>query len=276
MKAGKIPCIVILVLLVFGNRFWEIKGQGLFFADFLKCFGDEYHIFISTDEFDQDQAFANTNSTIQVIRYSTDMDVELTADHLHKLHISDDLKMVVFIDGGHQKLLDLLMNDLQLFNKGLIGLMTETDVSSGLNLTLRLDTRLYLYTSQGNTTILKEIYAVNRKKKVQTVGKWQENTGLSVPLINMWERRTNMEGMLLRVATKSWPSHQDLRYDKSRKSITGGSGLFLEPLNILAKEINFTFKLIPSNDGEWGAGLLCVTGCLVYLFEEAMIMGFHR
>ena len=255
MEVGKRPCTLILVLLIFVNHFLKIKGQGLFFADFLKFIDDKYPIFITTDEFDQDLAIANENSTTHVIRYNTYIDEEQIADHLQKLHLSGDLTTIVFIDGGHQKLLDLLTNNLQLFNKGLTGLIAEVDVSSGLNLTLRLDTRLYQYSSQGNTTSLKEVYAVNGKIKVQTVGKWQENTGLTVPITNMWERRTNLEGMLIRVATMSYPGLHELHYDLSGKSITSGSGLFLEPLNILAKEINFTLKLAPSNDGKWGGTL---------------------
>ena len=69
----------------------------------------------------------------------------------------------------------------------------------------------------------------------------------------MWERRTDMEGLPIRVATISVPSLSELHYDKSGSSIIEGTGLFLEPLTILAEKLNFTLKLMVSNDGQWGA-----------------------
>ena len=59
--------------------------------------------------------------------------------------------------------------------------------------------------------------------------------------------------MMIRVATISSPGLHELQYDKSGKSVIGGSGFFLEPLNILAKKLNFTLNFIPSHDGQWGA-----------------------
>ena len=253
MEVGKVTCILVLVTLVFANNFWEINGKGLFITDFLKWFGDKYSVFISADEIDEDLVIANKNTTTHEIRYTNNKDEEQVSDYLQKLHLADELKIVVFVDSGHHKLLGLLINELQLFNKGLTGLVTEADVSSGPNRRLRLDTRLYYYGPQGNTTILKEIYALNGEDKVKTVGKWQESTGLLVPHTNMWDRRANLEGMLITVATKGWPSFMDLSYDESGESIIRGSGLFLEPMNILAREMNFTLKLIPSDDGEWGS-----------------------
>ena len=244
----------ILLLIIFVNIFHETEGQDKFFTDFLKCFNIEDLFFITTDELDQDLANTKTNnSTTALIRYTTNKDEEEVADHLQKLHLSGDLKVAVFIDHGHHKLLDLLSNGRQLFNNGLTGLISELDETTGLSLTLRLDTRLYTYTSKGNKISLKEVYAVNGKKKVQTVGTWSWNTGLILPVTSMWERRSNLEGMSIRVATMSVQNLHEIHYDKSGDSVIGGSGFFLEPLNILAKELNFTWKLKPSNDGQWGA-----------------------
>ena len=238
-------------LLIFVNIFHEIEGH--FFTDFLNCFIIENPVYIATDDFDQDLGDSSKDSTTALLRYTPNKDEEQLANHLQKLHILGDLTMVVFIYKGHQKLLDLLLNDRQLFKKGLTGLVSESDVTTGLNLTLRLDTRLYIYTSNAEIISLKEIYAVNGNNKVQTIGTWREDKALTVPTTSMWERRTDLEGMVIRVATNSFPRLHELHYDESGESIIGGSGFFLEPLNILAKELNFTLLLTPSNDGQWGA-----------------------
>ena len=242
-----------LIVIVFVNIFQKTEGNKNFFTDFLKFFNIENPVFISTDELDQDLSNISKNSPTASIRYNTNKDEEEIAGRLQKLQLLGDLTAVVFIDNGHQKLLDLLINDLKLFNIGLTGLFLEADVTTGLNLTLRLDSKLYLYTSLGETIDLKEMYAINKKKIVHSIGTWRENTGLTATATNMWERRTNMEGMLIRVATINFPCLHELHYDKSGESIIGGSGFFLEPLNILAKDLNFTLKLMPSYDGQWGA-----------------------
>ena len=52
----------------------------------------------------------------------------------------------------------------------------------------------------------------------------------------------------------STPKLHELHYEKLNNSvIRQGSGYFLEPLNILAKKLNFTLLLMPSIDGQWGA-----------------------
>ena len=161
--------------------------------------------------------------------------------------------MLVFVGYGHHKLLDFLMNNLKLFEIGLIGLISENDANTARNMTLQLDTRLYVYTSNQDKIYLKEMYAINKRTKLQTIGKWTQNKGMTISKRNIWERRKNLESMEIRVATISWPLLQLLQYDMSGKTISRGSGLFLEPFNILEKQLNFTLKLIDSIDGKWGA-----------------------
>ena len=232
----------------------EVGGKVCFFADVLRYFNIENPIVISRDELEEEFCITKMDySTTSLIRYTTNKDEEEVYHDLQKVVHSGDLTMIVFLDNGHQKLLEFLINDLQLFEKGLMVLISEADVQTGLNLTIRLDTQLYLYTSNGNTIALKEMYAVRREIKVQTIGTWKQNTGLTTTTSNIWERRNNLEGMVIRVATISWPLLQELQYDESGESIIRGSGLFLEPLNILSKRLNFTLKLIDSIDGKWGA-----------------------
>ena len=242
-----------IIIVLYVNNLWEIEGQELFFADFIQCFNNENPVFIGTDDFDLEFHDKEKKYLTGLIRYSTNKDEEQLGQHLKNLQLLGDLTMVVFVDNGHHQLLDILINDLQLFKEGLTGLVPEQDVAQGLNLTLQLDTGLYTYMTKFNTTSLKEIYAINGEIKVTTIGIWRKKTGLVIPTKSMWERRSNLEGMSIRVAIVHEPPLQELHYDKTGKSIIGGSGLFLEPLNILAKKLNFTLALMPSKDGQYGA-----------------------
>ena len=250
MEVGKRSCI--LIVIVFVANFNEIEGHD-FFTDFVKCFNIENPVFITTDALDQEFKQIRANATTTLIRYTTNKDEEEIANFLLKLHLIGEVTMTVFLDNGHQKLLNLLINDLELLKKGMTWLLSEADVTPSLNLTLRFDTELYMYTSKRETINLKEMYAVNRKVQIKNIGTWRESMGLSIPTTNIWERRTNMRGMTIRVATLSLPLLHELHYDKLGTTIIGGSGFFFEPLIILAKQLNFTLKLMPSIDGQWGA-----------------------
>ena len=252
MKARKVAWI--LTVVIFLNNPYKIEGLDLFFTDFLRCFNYENPVFITAYEFDQDLGNIQRISTATLIRYATDKDEQQVAQYLKRLHLLGDLTMVVFIDDGHHYLLDLLVNDMQLFHKGVTGLISGLDANAGLNLTLRLDTSLYFYTSNRNSISLEEMYKVNGIVKTKIVGTWTSNTGLVVPTTNVWERRSSLEGMTLRTAVISTPKLHELHNETLNKSVIMlGSGYFLEPLNILAQKLNFTLLLMPSIDGQWGA-----------------------
>ena len=146
--------------MVFVFDFHKTEGLEQFFTDVLKCFNIENPVFVSTDESDQDFTDIAENSTTALIRYVTNKEEREVASHLSELYFLGDLTVVVFLDDGHRKLLDLLINDLQLLKKGLTGIISEADVNSGLNLTLQLDTKLFLYSTEGATFNVKEMYRV--------------------------------------------------------------------------------------------------------------------
>ena len=237
----------------FAIKFWDIEGNQSFFDDFLKNFDSDKPLFISSDEFEQDIRSENKNSTTGFVRYTLNKDEEQVLHQLHELFLLGDFTMAVFIDDGHHKLLDLLINDLQLFNKGLRGLISEFDIITGFSFTLRLDTQLFIYSPEGEAISLKEAYGVNGNTKVEIIGIWKESSGLIVPTPSIWERRSDLEGLSIRVATMSFPPMQNLYYDTSGQSIIGCGGLFLDPINILASKLNFTVNFMIPGDGAWGA-----------------------
>ena len=126
---------VVKIVLVLAINFCNIEGRLQFFADVLNCFNIENPVFITTDDLDRDFLDIGENSTTALIRYVTNKEEREVAHHINELYFLGDLTMVVFLDNGHQKLLNLLIEDLQLFKKGLAGLISEDDVNNGLELT---------------------------------------------------------------------------------------------------------------------------------------------
>ena len=238
-----------LVIIVASMQY--VEGQEDFFRDFTKFSDSDSPMFVSTDDVDEDLKSINMSSSTAFIQYSASEEEEL-ALYLHELFTLGDMTMVVFLKTGHKKLLNLLMNELDLFKRGLIGLLPESEVTTELDFALRLNTKLYLYANGGTTIDVHEMYAVNEKKIVRKIGTWNSNKGLTIPTKNMWERRTSMEGSTIRVATINIPFYHEISYDQSGTSIVGGGGFLLEPLNMLATKLNFTIKLMPSKDGKWG------------------------
>ena len=53
----------------------------------------------------------------------------------------------------------------------------------------------------------------------------------------------------------SKPHNPNIKYlnGLSELSVTGGGGIFLEPLNILSAHLNFTLNLTASIDNKWGS-----------------------
>ena len=195
----------------------------------------------------------NENSTTSLVTYTLNKDEEQVARHIQKFYLLGDLTMVIFLDSGHKILLDILINEMRLLNMGMTGLVSEQDLSFDIIFTLRLDSTLFTYIHEGNTIILREAYAVNKKKKLDLLGTWSESTGLMLPEASIWDRRSNLEGLSITVATISWPPMTKLYYDPSNESVVDGRGLFLDPLNILAKKLNFTINFILPADRQWGA-----------------------
>ena len=248
MEVGRVAFILNIASIM--TSIQVVEGQEDFFGDFIKFLDTEGPMFISSEQVDEDLNRINMNSSTAFIRYSSNEE-EKVAFYLNELYTLGDLTMVVFLNTGHQKLLSLLMNNLDLFKRGLIGLVPESDVTTELDISLHLNTRLYLYANWGTIDVF-EMYAVNGNTIVSKIGQWNAIRGLTVPTKNMWERRTSMEGATIRVATINIPFYHELSYDKSGTSIIGGGGFLLEPLNMLATKLNFTIKLMPSKDGKWG------------------------
>lgn len=224
-----------------------------FYKEFLKSFAVRNPVLISTDRFENSLIdIAIDNYTSYFIKYTTNNEEWDVANLIMKLYYGGNITLVLFIDDGHQNLLKILNDELRLFDKGLAGLLAESDVAPELKFVLRLDTLLYLYSANASAIKLKEMYAINGNTIISQIGAYEEN-GFSMPVRNLWDRRTNMEGMEIKAATVNYPMLHELIYEENGKSIIGGKGFFIDPLNILSKELNFSVKYMSSIDGQWGA-----------------------
>ena len=101
---------------------------------------------------------------------------------------------------------------------------------------------------------LKEIYSVNDKQVLESIGTWREADGLSGGIPNIWERRIDLGGATLTAATIDKTHLHELHHttSSSNKSVLTGAGSLLDPLKYLSNKLNFTIKYMHSIDGKWG------------------------
>ena len=127
----------------------EIHGKSQFYSDFIDLLAFDSPVFITADDTDQDFSSSDVENPSTIIRYPTSDGEAKVANYLHELFLSGELSIVVFLSEGHQLLLEYLANELQLFNKGVSGLLAESDLLE-MKLTLRLDSKIYIYSTNGS------------------------------------------------------------------------------------------------------------------------------
>ena len=113
---------------------------------------------------------------------------------------------------------------------------------------LRLDSIwIALETLSDGRIVLTEHYRIKRGPlRSGTLGTWSEHGGLSVPEKNVWERRSDFGGVLLRNSVLSWPPLNDIKDDGRIE------GYVVDILRNLQASLNFTVTTGSPEDGEWG------------------------
>lgn len=165
--------------------------------------GTEYLALISKDGFEANLSDIPLTTPTSFLTYEVNRDERKIAENLMQLHRIGYLNLIIFLDDGHGELLQMLVNEQQLFNSGVSGLCQESDFS-GRDYKLRLDTKLYYYSNDDNLVGLWETYAVNGITITNKIGAWNESFGLSVPppnMVNIWQRRTSLHGLTVNVAS---------------------------------------------------------------------------
>ena len=246
--------ICILTVIFYVGNFPEIQAHThlQFYQDFMQFSLTDSPVFVSTHNFDDTLSYISEEIATHYMKYTTGKEERQVAKQMYELFTIGELKMLIFLDGGHKKLLDILIHEQKLLNKDVTVLLSESDVVPEMHSALRLDTKLYLYASIENTTKIREIYNVNGKSVMNVIGTWNEDDGLVVSLPNMWDRRNNLTGMEITATTTNWYPFHMLDCNKSDTFVVGGSGFFIDLLKVLAQKLKFTVKVIPSVDGKWG------------------------
>ena len=229
--------------------------QSQFLSDCQRHFDFKSPVIISTEKEEAIPTLTDVTveTTATFITYTVGQDEGDVAQHLLRLKDYNELDAVLFLHRGHGILLQLLTPEVQLFNKDVTWIISESKFPTE-NSALRLDSNVYLY-QQNHTEIieLQETYAVKGTAILKSIGTWQKSTGFSIPQPRMWERRKNLAGINLRVTTISKPHVHELFYDDSGKKIIGAGGFFIDPLYDMASDFNFTLTFIAQPDGKWGA-----------------------
>ena len=135
--------------------------------------------------------------------------------------------------------------------------LIENSANWNENLILRLDSQVYVYSvsESKNEVLIEEVFAYrNRLLQKNVIFIWDRRKSKASfrNREQMWKRRSDLLGASLVNTIKPRKGISAFVYDKSR-NIIGTNGKFQAILGLLADRCNFTFKSIPSVDGQWGA-----------------------
>ena len=227
-----------------------------FFTDIIDLFNTSSISIIIGNNFDQEYAITDINirNPTSFMSYTSVEDVSEIVKQLHLQRDTGDLDLIIFLGSDHLELLRRLVNQEKLFNSGVAGLLPEDDYTEA-NFALRLNTRLYFHFWKEGSIILKERYAIRDVPVENQVGSWTKGAGFTVEEPRIWERRTDLLGTIVRVVSVNLPPLHEFHFEgaKEEAKIIGGGGFFIEPLNYLAKKLNFTMHFMVSIDGKFGA-----------------------
>ena len=250
------PVFFMFVGLFVSAASWQAGGLQPFFSDVLELFNSSSISIVIGDDFfrEYDASDISIRNPTSFLCYTSE-EVGGIAERLVLQKIAGDLDLILFLGSDHTELLIRLVNEEKIFNAGLIGLLPEDDYG-GAKFVLRLNTKLVFYAWEEDRVVLRERYAVRGIAVESNVGTWSESAGFEVEKPQIWERRTNLLGSAVRVASVHLPPLHELYFEDANDEtgrITGGGGFFIEPLNYLAKKLNFTLVFNAPVDGKFGA-----------------------
>lgn len=149
----------------------------------------------------------------------SDHDMTEVVDRVKK----SDTDLVVILGTKHARLINMLDRETAVFRLPLVTIMIS-DISDSID--LRLDTNILIIEQSDNSDgyQLKEIYAIKKGKKIKRViGSWSRSSGLSMEVLNVYERRQNLGGIQLRDAILPYAKISKPYFDQDNHVIrTGG------------------------------------------------------
>ncbi len=111
---------------------------------------------------------------------------------------------------------------------------------------------LFYENSSPGVVRLSEEYTIKKRWDFHQVGEWRAGgRGLRVPVPNVWERRANLRGAILKNAVLELSVVTRVQYNDYGK-LVGAIGLFQDMLDYLKKKLNFSVKTVTPSDSVWG------------------------
>jgi hypothetical protein len=155
------------------------------------------------------------------------VDMTDVSQHIQQLEQSQQVDVIIFLDVFHPSVLWQLS---ALLSKGVTFLVPK---NQNFNLTLRLDTNLFLYEEVNKSINLFESYSIKAGPVItQEIGTWNQTDRLNIPIPGLWVRRYDLRGLLIRSTAVPYPAMCKFFFGKDNK-IIGSSGYLQEILNQL-------------------------------------------
>jgi hypothetical protein len=223
-----------------------------FFMDYLNLHHVTQPTFVLTDD---DHSFvgielAQIMQTLSVLY--TDAKLENTSERLQYLKQKKNSDVMFFVGSGHRKLLQRLSKKDRRFFTG-ITYIVQNDPS--LRLTLRLDTNMFSFESEGAAEgfLMYEHYGIKGGDTItRMIGKWSREVGLTVHNPVIWERRSDLFGTILTNSIVDYEGVAQIKYNSQGK-IVGTTGCLSDILDVLIDYLNFTTLTVTPRDGQFGS-----------------------
>ncbi|KAL7301179.1 hypothetical protein TKK_0006150 [Trichogramma kaykai] len=102
------------------------------------------------------------------------------------------------------------------------------------------------------TYVLTEVYSIDKGRELITnvFGTWEEESGLEITRLALYQRRSNLQGQLIRVTTVEDPP-VSVAIENSDGTMTGIKGFFGTIIQILEENLNCT--IVYSKSEAWGS-----------------------
>ncbi len=235
----KVTAIILVLMTTAESEGGHLLAE--FVADYLAFYGLG-HAYLVT----QDRESCSDFNSFTCIEYSAS-NIVPTSRLVSSLASDKDSSLVFLAKQDHSALLEDLNRSVF---RSAIPVFLEKPIR--INLSLSLDSRVYLYTELSNSISLEETYAIKNGPLVTNqVGVWTAKSGLQIDTPQIWERRGDLRGVALIDSLLEFKPLAEYIYHG--KNLIGATGLFVDVLKALSERLNFTISFASPADGKWGS-----------------------
>jgi hypothetical protein len=229
-----------------------LKNVAQFFEDLTDHHGSVYPVFLVQATICDEHIWAfKASRANSVLCYDN---FEEVAGRLKIARDIHQLDLLIMFGNDSGLLLLHLQAKLPLHNAGLTCYIQSTFF---VNATFQLNSKLFLYKEDWLTEGYRvfEKYAIKSGPVItHNIGVWTLGSGLKIPVQNIWERRSDLQGTVL--LDGIMPFSVIMKVNTNDKGqIESHSGIFPDIMHQLKRTLNFSVTTSPSKDGKWGISL---------------------